>query len=62
MAKRQRYKEKISRMLYEHTSLNKTALTMQKSWQEADKALEAIKKQFQGKSGKKGKTEKEEGV
>lgn len=55
MAKANRYKEKFARVLYEHTSLNKTALTMQKSWQEADKTLETLKKQFEEKFTKKKK-------
>ena len=53
MAKRNQYKEKLARVLYEHTSLNKTALTMQKSWKEADKALETLKNQFQEKFTRK---------
>lgn len=60
MAKRRKYQEKIARILDERTSLNRTIFTAQKSWQEADKALDTLEKQFQQKFMKKKEDEKQE--
>lgn len=59
MAKRKRYQEKVARVLYERTNLNKTVFTMQKSWKEAEKTLEALEKQMKEKLKKKEKKEQE---
>lgn len=60
MAKRKKYQEKIARVLDERTGLNRTILTVRKSWKEADNALDTLEKQFQQKVLKKKEDEKQE--
>lgn len=54
MAKRKKYQDLAARFLYEHTDMNKTVFRFQKSWKEADKALDTLEQEFQKRFLKKG--------
>ncbi len=60
MVKRNKYQDLVARFLYEHTNMNKTIFQFQKSWKEADKALDNLEQQFQKRFLKKEEEKKKE--
>lgn len=60
--KRNKYKEVVARMLYDHDGINQKMLTMQKSCKEADEALLAIEKKLLSMKPGKGKKVKKNTV